>query len=310
MLRGASLYWCLLGLFLVGCLVPDRPKTPTAPTATRPAVVLGYSAAWTDGSYPPSAYDYASLTHIARSFLIPHADGRITDSGGFWNEELEKRAHQHGVKLLASNGGAAPDANHWLQMVRDPAALERFFKDLEQLITQHKYDGVDIDWEPSAQTDPDQATYTAFMKALRQRFPKWVITTALGTGDWNARHISWREVAANVDYINLMTYVFAGGWTGHSAHNANLHTPSAFHDGSPLSVSTNVKDIIEKYGVPAEKITIGLAFYGIQFSTDRMGQPFPEKARYKGEELTYSQVQRLTQSPEYTTKWDEGAQVP
>ena len=310
MLRGASLYWCLLGLFLVSCLVPDRPKAPTTPTAARPAVVLGYSAAWTDGSYPPSAYDYASLTHIARSFLIPHADGRITDSGGFWNDDLEKLAHQHGVKLLASVGGAAPDANHWLQMARDPAALERFFKDLEQLITQHRYDGVDIDWEPSAQTDPDQATYTAFMKALRQRFPKWVITTALGTGDWNARHISWREVAANVDYINLMTYVFAGGWTGHSAHNANLHTPSDFHDGSPLAVSTNVKDIIEKYGVPAEKITIGLAFYGIQFSTDRMGQPFPEKARYKGEELTYSQVQRLSQHPEYTNKWDEGAQVP
>jgi chitinase len=310
MLRGRSLYWCLLGLLLVGCLMPERPKAPSAPTAQRPAVVLGYSAAWTDGSYPPSAYDYASLTHIARSFLIPHADGRITDSGGFWNPDLERLAHQHGVKLLASIGGAAPDANHWLQMARDPAALERFFKDLEALITQHRYDGVDIDWEPSAQTDPDQATYAGFMKALRQRFPKWVITTALGTGDWNARHISWREVAANVDYINLMTYVFAGGWTGHSAHNANLHAPSDFHDGSPLAVSTNVKDIIEKYGVPAEKITVGLAFYGIQFSTDRMGQPFPERARYKGEELTYSQVQRLSQHPEYTSKWDEGAQVP
>ena len=293
------------------CLLPERPKAPTSlPTASRPAVVLGYSAAWTDGSYPPSAYDYASLTHIARSFLNPHPDGHITDSGGFWNDELEQRAHQHGVKLLASIGGAAPDANHWLSMARDSAAQQRFFSELDALITQHKYDGVDIDWEPSAQSDPDQATYTDFMQALRVRFPKWVLTTALGTGDWNARHISWQKVAANVDYINLMTYVFAGGWTGHSAHNANLYAPSDFSDGSPLSVAKNVKNIIEKYGVPAQKITVGLAFYGIQFSTDRMGQPFPDRARYKGEEVTYTQIERLRQSPEYSAKWDEGAKVP
>jgi chitinase len=313
----------MLGLFLLvaapaalvaaglgGCLVPDRPRAPSLPTATRPAVVLGYSAAWTDGTYPPSAYDYASLTHIARSFLSPHADGHISDSGGFWSDELEQRAHAHGVKLLASIGGAAPDANHWLSMARDQAALARFFDELQALIAQHHYDGVDIDWEPSAQTDPDQATYTAFMKALRQRFPKWIITTALGTGDWNARHISWREIAANVDYINLMTYVFAGAWTGHSAHNANLYPPSDFSDGSPLSVATNVKDIIGKYGVPAEKLTVGLAFYGIQFSTDRMGQPFPERSRYRGEEISYTQVARLAQSPDYAAKWDEGAKVP
>lgn len=293
-----------------GCLVPEHAKAPTLPHAARPAVVLGYSASWTDGSYPPSAYDYASLTHIARSFLIPHADGQITESGGFWNEELERGAHQHGVKLLASLGGAAPDANHWLGMARDSAARERFFKELEKLITQHHYDGVDIDWEPSAQTDPDQATYTEFMGALRQRFPKWIITTALGTGDWSARHVSWREIAKNVDYINLMTYVFAGAWTGHSAHNANLGKPTDVNDGSPLSVRQNVDDIIHKYGVPAEKLTVGLAFYGIQFSTDRIGQPFPERARYKGEEITYAQVARLAARSEYTQKWDEGAVVP
>jgi chitinase len=295
---------------LAGCLVPDRPRAPTLPKATAPAVVLGYSASWTDGSYPPSAYDYASLTHIARSFLDPHPDGHLTESGGFWNDDLEQRAHAHGIKLLASVGGAAPDANHWLGMARDSAARARFFTELDALVTQHHYDGVDIDWEPSAQTDADQATYTEFMQALRQRFPKWVLTTALGTGDWNARHISWREVAASVDYINLMTYVFAGGWTGHSAHNANLYAPSDFSDGSPLAVATNVKDIIQKYGVPAQKISVGLAFYGIQFSTDRMGQPFPDHARYKGEEISYSEVQRLSQSPEYTSKWDDGAKVP
>src|SRR5689334_8724432 len=170
----------LLGLCattLGSCLLPNRPAPATLPTAPRPAIVLGYSASWTDGTYPPADYDYASLTHIARSFLQPHADGHITDSGGFWSPELEQGAHSHGVKLLASIGGAAPDANHWLAMARSPEARERFFSELDQLISAHHYDGVDIDWEPSAQTDPDQATYTEFMQALRKRFPKWILTT-------------------------------------------------------------------------------------------------------------------------------------
>jgi len=68
----------LLGL--LGCLMPEHPKAPELPHAPKPAVVLGYSAAWTDGSYPPSAYDYASLTHIARSFLKP--GGPYTDAIG------------------------------------------------------------------------------------------------------------------------------------------------------------------------------------------------------------------------------------
>lgn len=312
MRRSLLVLLSVLVLTLAGsaCLLPKRVEPPQPKTAARPAVVLGYSAAWTDGEYPPEAYDYASLTHIARSFLTPRADGSIGASAGFWNPELERHAHAHGVKLLASIGGAAPDANHWLGMARDPAARKRFFDELEGLIKSHRYDGVDIDWEPSAQTDADQATFTDFMRALRERFPGWIISTALGTGDWNARHISWREVAANVDFINLMTYVFAGTWTGHSAHNANLHPPSDFSDGSPLSVARNVDDVIRKYGVPADKLTVGLAFYGIQFSTDRIGQAFPERARFRGEELSFTQIQRLSERPEYAAKWDDGAQVP
>src|SRR4051812_38139321 len=113
---GRSLGLLLAWGTLAGCLMPRNANPPDLPKATAPAVVLGYSAAWTDGTYPPSAYDYASLTHIARSFLNPHPDGHITDSGGFWNDDLERLAHQHGIKLLASVGGAAPDANHWLSL--------------------------------------------------------------------------------------------------------------------------------------------------------------------------------------------------
>ncbi len=285
-------------------------RAPLPATAAKPAVILGYSAAWTDGNYPPRAYDYGSLTHIARSFLAPHADGRITWSNDFWNPELEEQAHAHGVKLLASIGGAADDANQWLTMARDASAEQRFFGELDAQVTQHHYDGVDIDWEPSAQTDADQRTYTEFMGALRRRFPNWLITTALPAGEWTARHISWTELSKSVDFINLMTYVFAGSWSGHSAHNANLYKPSAYLDPNGLDIDSALEALTTRHGVPRDKIVLGLAFYGTQYSTDKIGQNFPAKSRFRGEELPYTEVARLAAAPEYAAHWDEGAQVP
>src|SRR5450755_3577076 len=122
-----------IAVSLGGCIAPagvppqaaavqaSQARAPVPATAAKPAVILGYSASWTDGSYPPRAYDYGSLTHIARSFLAPHADGRVTWSNDFWSAELEQNAHAHGVKLLASVGGAADNANQWLEMARDSA---------------------------------------------------------------------------------------------------------------------------------------------------------------------------------------------
>ncbi|HEY3665661.1 MAG TPA: glycoside hydrolase family 18 protein, partial [Polyangiaceae bacterium] len=291
---------------------PAVAATAPAPLPTRaakPNVVLGYSASWADAAYPASAYDYSGLSHIARSFLAPHADGSITSSSDYWNDELERGAHAHGVKLLASIGGAAENANEWLGMARNPTAKQRFFETLESLITSHHYDGVDIDWEPSALTDADQQAYTDFMVSLRQRFPTWQISTALGASDWWARHISWREVSASVDFINLMTYTFAGPWTGHSGHNANLFPSSLYSDGG-VDIDSMLHGLLKKYGVRPDKIVLGLAFYGAQYSTDQMGQGFPANSRYKGEEISYAEVTRLAATPEYTQYWDAGGHVP
>jgi chitinase len=285
-----------------------RPVLPS--TAAKPAVVLGYSASWGDARYPPSAYDYSGLTHIARSFLAPHADGTITSGSDFWSDELEQGAHAHGVTLLASVGGSAENANEWLGMARDPAAKKRFLDTLDALITSHHYDGVDIDWEPSALTDADQQAYTSFMVSLRQRFPNWQISTALGGSDWWARHVSWREVSASVDFINLMTYTFAGAWSGRSGHNANLYPPSAYSPGDGVDVDLILQGLLKKYGVPPDKVVLGLAFYGAQYSTDKMGQNFAPNARYKGEEINLAEVTRLAETPEYKSYWDEGAHVP
>ena len=219
-------------------------------------------------------------------------------------------AHAHGVKLLASLGGAAQNANNWLGMARDSRSERAFFDNLEKLIKENNYDGVDIDWEPSALTDEDQATYTDFMKALRARFPTWIITTALGAGDYYGKHISWAEVAKQVDWINWMTYDFAGNWTGHSAHNANLYPPSDPKVDGGVNIDQNLKEFEASYNLPPDKVVLGIPFYGIQFFSQHMGDPFDGTAGKQGDEIQYYEVVPLLSSQKYKDYWDEGAKAP
>ena len=273
-------------------------------------VVSGYSAMWFDGIYPIESYNFDAFTYICRAFLIPRANGDINVPGGYFDPELEKQAHAHGVKLLVSLGGQAENADHWLGMARNADAEKHFFDGLEKLVTDNHYDGVDIDWEPSALTDPDQATYAQFMQDLRARFPKWTITTALTGSEWWAKHISWDKVAASVDYIHLMAYDFSGNWTGHSGHNANLYDPKNPAVATTLSIDEMVKRLETKYQVPAGKIVLGVPFYGTGFFTKHMGDKFVGDAGTSSHEFQYYEIQSLANNKSFKGFWDDGAQVP
>jgi len=187
------------------------------------------------------------------------------------------------VKLLASIGGAADNANQWLSMARGPGRGETLFRRARRTqITAHHYDGVDIDWSRLHRPTADQQTYTEFMRVFAPALPRWVISTALPAGEWTARHISWTELGKSVDFINLMTYVFAGSWTGHSAHNANLYRPSAYADPNGLDVDSSIESLTTKHGLPKDKIVLGLAFYGTQYSTIRLAKISPRNRDFAG----------------------------
>ena len=273
-------------------------------------VVIAYSASWLDGHYPPEGYNYEAFTHLARSFLIPNEDGSISMDAAFFDPGMARLAKAHGVKLLAALGGQSAGAKAWLTIARDPKARTRFFNELDKLVTTNRYDGVDVDWEPSSLTQPDTEAYTSFMVALRKRFPKWTITTALIVGDYWAKHVDWDQVVPQVDYISAMTYVFAGDWTGHSAHNANLYPPSAFSEADGLSVDGVLENLAQKYQVPRNKVLLGLHFDGERFSTDKMGQALDGKRRKDLGQVTVEEAQYYLKSGAYSSLWDQAAQVP
>ena len=300
-----------LGLFgvLYLCFSHDAWARP------KKGLVIGCSIHWQDGVYPPESYNYEAFTHIIRTGIVNRADGSLSVPEGFFNPYLEKNAHRHGIKLLASliGGFVSLDtwkADNWLLMARNPQAEKALFDNLEKVITDNHYDGVDIDWEPSALNDEDQATFTQFMKDLRARFPKWTISVfvVLG-GEYWASHLSWAEIADQVDLVDLMAYDYAGSWHSRVTHNSNLYLP-ANPKADDISIDGSVTLAVGKYHLPPEKTTLGLAFYGREFLADKMGDSFPANSSPQGMEIQYREIAPFYEMKNYIALWDEAAKAP
>ncbi|GFT33597.1 chitotriosidase-1 [Trichonephila clavipes] len=72
-------------------------------------------------------------------------------------------------------------------------------------------------------------------------------------------------VAKYLDFINLMAYDFHGGWDKMTGHNSPLYArPEEDESQKTLNIDYAVNYWLKK-GAPAEKLILGLAFYGRSF---------------------------------------------
>lgn len=136
------------------------------------------------------------------------------------------------------------------------------------------FDGIDIDWEYPAACGlqcggaEDNANYTALLAEFRRQLdavrPGLLLTLAVGAGIDKVRVTNPAAFQASVDYINVMTYDFHGGWepkTNH--HSALFNSPSDPSTGDVKFYNSN--DAIEAFisrGVPASKLNLGIGYYG------------------------------------------------
>ena len=112
----------------------------------------------------------------------------------------------------------------------------------------------------------DKENFTALMADLRSALDEPAERgEALPAHDCSAGRPAWIEhtemskVAASLDYVNLMAYDQFVGSEPVAAHHAPLFT----HPANPkrLSAATAVTQFLAA-GVPAEKIVLGVPFYG------------------------------------------------
>lgn len=251
-------------------------------------LVLGYFPDWTP--LKPDRLNMAQFTHIAHAFAGAKLGGVLGFPPDGQSQKLIDSAHAKGVKVILSLGGA--DSNGSLK-IQDTNMLA---DGLVAHIKQFQYDGVDVDWE-APENDDDAAKMSALVQALRQRLPKTLITMAVPASDWSGKWYHTPDLLPHVDWLNIMTYDFAGPWSDVAGHNA------------PVPDVTKAIDYWTGKGWPGSKLMLGIPAYGRRMKAKHFGDPAP-KGTYVGDEISYNDIRKMVQGGGWNQRIDSDAQVP
>ncbi|KAJ9080179.1 hypothetical protein DSO57_1027880 [Entomophthora muscae] len=243
-------------------------------------VVVGYYADWKARDLPPEKIPYAKLTHINYAFAIIKED---TMEPYFETDHLlprvVKSAHENNVKVLLSVGGWT-GSKHFSPIVADSSKRTTLVAKLVELTNKFELDGIDIDWEfpgrlglscNAYNSANDSDNFIVLLRELRmamdEKFSgtKKLITLAVRVEpiDGPTGPIAdASELAAAVDFINVMAYDINGPWSSTTGPNAPLRHRTG--KGFQLSFMSAVKSWLgAKF--PNDKLVMGLAFYGRSF---------------------------------------------
>ena len=143
------------------------------------------------------------------------------------------------------------------------------------------FDGFDLDWEypvsggvqGTHHRSGDGANFTLLLQEFRRQFAArgrddggnddLLLTMAGPASHYRAQNFRMSEDHQYLDLVYIMTYDFHGSWERTTGHQTNLCS-SADDPASEtwkMSLDRSVKLYRDQYGVPAEKIVPGGAFY-------------------------------------------------
>ena len=269
-------------------------------------------------------------------------DGQPDDPGqplrGHFNQLKKLKARYPNIRVVVSLGGWT-NSIWFSDAAASAAAREKFVASCIDVYVHGNlpaaggaggegaaagvFDGIDIDWEyPVAggisgihNRPEDAANYVLLLEEFRKQYQAAgradLLLTMAGSGPAQAGQYNMPQAHPYLDLVNLMTYDFRGAWLPQAGHHTNL-CDSAFDPTPPerrLSADKTVRLYRDTYGVPAEKIVLGGAFYGRAWK----GVAAQDHGLYQpGEGVEGSNYNLLTGLLQhgYTRTWDETAKAP
>lgn len=267
--------------------------------------VLGYYADWAE-NLAPEAIDYGLYTHISHSFATLNERGELKLPNATRTKSLTTLARRAKVKTILALGGAASGKGFAAATATD-TGITKFASHIAQILGDLGYDGADVDWEVPENAD-ERRRMEALVKALRQKAPKAILTSAVPAGNWSGKWFTTENLAPYLDFINVMTYDFHGPWGDHAGHNAPLTaTPLDKKDGQECAASS-MDYWLKTKKWPADKLLLGLPLYGRGFKAGTLGAA--AKGDYDGSYVSYFDALKRTRDPQWNAKFDADAQVP
>jgi chitinase len=218
--------------------------------------VLGYLPGRNDWIAGLNNIDLSKITDLNLAFINPDASGNFPANDAY--RQVIEKAHSQDVRVFLSIGGGSPPAHLAGLLENDKRAV--LIAGLVTVAEIYNFDGIDVDLE-NALINNNYASFVSELSAALKSKKK-LMTAALAS--WNADLIS-NATLQLYDFINIMSYDKTGPW--------NLNRPG------PHSPFTMAQDDFTYFntrrGVAAEKLFIGLPFYGYGF-----GNGAPESLNY------------------------------
>jgi chitinase len=293
----------------------------------------------------PATINYSKYTVINYAFFAPQDNGSIlttdawadenlllgqinwstTPTSYYPNTSIVDRAHNAGVKIVPSIGGWTL-SDKFPAIAADATKRANFAHACIQLCQQYNFDGIDIDWEYPGYTEhlgttADKQNFTIFLQQIRDSLTTYgtahnktmLLTACVGASQSNMSNVEWGNIASVLDYINLMSYDFFGSWDATANHNSPLYAPA--QGDANFNLNSALQYLLTHYGVPANKINAGTAFYGRSAKTTGTPALFApisgtDAATFsedEGSPLYYNIAKRFNL---FSQQWDSQAQVP
>lgn len=254
-------------------------------------------------SFDPAHPENTKLQCLDTYADFEHMEGGIPwdapVKGNFYDLKKLKEKYPH-LKVLISVGGWTKGQD-LSPIAASPVARAALAADMANFITTYPFiDGFDIDWEyplsggtdgtevingapipPQKYSPDDNKNLVYLLKAMRQAMPNKLVTIAAGN---NVRKVASQYLGPNnrtqygmtedistyCDYITYFGYDFGGNWYDKTCYNAPLYSSGNSND--PLygaAQSESLDELTNQYlnavGFPANKLIMGLPFYGKKF---------------------------------------------
>ncbi|OTB14128.1 glycoside hydrolase family 18 protein [Daldinia sp. EC12] len=246
--------------------------------------IIGYYEAWRFDSecqgMSLSNIPVNSITHLYFSFgSITPGDYSITGMEGLpewlFSNFTDLKQKNPALKTVIAIGGwtfndPGPTQTVFSNMVSTKASRKTFIDNLISFLREYAFDGVDFDWEyPGADdrggVEADGANFVKFLKELddeNNKQPiKYIVSFTIPTSYWYLRHFDLKAVD-HVDFVNVMSYDLHGVWDAKNPIGQHIY------GHTNLTEMKSAFDLLWRNDIPANKLNMGLGFYGRAFQLE------------------------------------------
>ncbi|UJP63254.1 glycoside hydrolase family 18 protein [Mongoliitalea daihaiensis] len=288
-----------------------------------PYKLIGYIAGWKN--LDVSSIDPFAFTHINYAFANV-VDGLVTEGEGRFEQDSTNlvalnslKAINPELKILISIGGWTWSKG-FSDAVLTPEGRKRLTDSAIDYLLKHRLDGLDFDWEypgipgdDNPYRDEDRENFVWMLQSVRKALDSlgalhhrhYLHTIASGGFQEYVDANNLGEAQKYLDFINIMTYDFTGVWAPKTGHHTNLSAPKP----NMRSTRAAVRQHLEA-GVPAEKLVVGVAFYGKAWKSVNPENNGLNQEAVGWKNFSFKDMQSYIADENYQKLWDEASQAP